>query len=342
MTRTITFIHTADLHQGFNFSLAKWKKGIKQRSDDFLNNFLSIIKRSLDSDVDFLVIAGDIFDRSKPPPVIRQIIIENLVKVSSLKPVILIPGNHDKSKFSQGLLFIHKNLKIFNTAKSDYVTINNIKISITAIPFVKKDKLRTIKNILEQSCSIQSDFKLLLMHELVESCKVGIQNFEFTKYMKSVIPTDIIDHKYDYIALGHVHKFQQIQKSKNPMYYSGSIERTSIVERDEQKGYLLVKASIKDNGSLTIIPSFIPLPARTMNYFKIQSLSTLDLERFISKIQIEVQNINFQPLLVIKIINLDDYEKYKQIKSYLNKLKDKSKIFDYALTNPLITNNKGK
>ena len=150
MVKQVIFIHTADLHQGYEFSTIKWKKNIAQRSDDFLDNFSLIIERSFRDDIDFLVIAGDIFNRSKPKPAIRQKIIDKIVKLSSKKPVLLIPGNHDKSKFSRGLLFLHKNLHIYNKPQNDKITINGLTISVTAIPFLKCNKMPTIQKLINE------------------------------------------------------------------------------------------------------------------------------------------------------------------------------------------------
>ena len=133
MSKTITFVHTADLHQAYEFSVNKWKRKIPQRSDDFLENFIIIMDRALEDDIDFLIIAGDIFDRSKPNPIIRQIIIDKLVKLSSKKPILLIPGNHDKSKFHKGLLFLHKNLHIYNTPTIETIVIKDLKLSVSAV-----------------------------------------------------------------------------------------------------------------------------------------------------------------------------------------------------------------
>ena len=336
MSKTITFVHTADLHQAYEFSVNKWKRKIPQRSDDFLDNFILIMDRSLEEDIDFLVIAGDIFDRSKPNPIIRQIIIDKLVKLSSKKPVLLIPGNHDKSKIHKGLLFVHKNLHIYNTPTIETIDINGLNVSVTAIPFIRNNKMSVIENIIEKSPNFPSvDLKLLIMHELLESCKVGYTNFEFKKFMKDVVPIEMVDQKFDYIALGHVHKHQRIKGSKTPIYYSGSVERTSIVEREEMKGFIIVKVTYHEkNSSKEIIPTFNKLPARDIIYYKIPSLNSVSCEQLLSEIDDKVSKSKKKPLIRLNISNFDNYEKYKTIKEHLSDLKDKDLIFLFTISSP--------
>ena len=336
MEKSLTFIHTADLHQGIDFSVQKWRKNIYQRSDDFLDNFLIIINRSLKNDIDFIVLAGDIFNRSKPDPIIKRIVIDNIIKVSKIKPVLIIPGNHDKSRISAGLLFIHPNIRLYNKPTIETLSIKGLKLLITAIPFLRNEKLEIIEKFTNKSLKYNDKaFKICILHELVESCKVGIQNFEFTKTMKDVVPIAMLDDIYDYIALGHVHKFQKIAQAKTSMYFSGSVERTSIVEREEEKGYLFVKVLFNEDGSAkAVIPTFQILAARELIYFKFESLENFSFEHFIEEISQKLVNSTKSPLIMIRIINFDNYSLYKSIKSFLKSLKNKSEIFDFQITSP--------
>ena len=44
---------------------------------------------------------------------------------------------------------------------------------------------------------------------------------------------------FDYVALGHLHRFQNVNGSHfPPVVYSGSIERVDFGERKEEKGFV--------------------------------------------------------------------------------------------------------
>ena len=337
MVKKLTFIHTADLHQGFDFSERKWKLGIKQRSDDFLNSFNIIMDHALEDTIDFVVLAGDIFNRSHPPPIIRRIVLEKLCKVSLKKPVLIIPGNHDKSRINKGLLFLYPNLHIFNSSTTHEISIKDILISITAIPFIKDNTIETVQKIIAFNRK-ETNFNLLILHELIESSLVGFMNFEFKKHMKGVIPIEVIDKKFDYIAVGHVHKYQKIKNAQTPIYYSGSVERTSVVERDEEKGYIVINVEISnDYTNKTITQHFIPLPARPIIYYKFASIIDLDLELLFKDLRDKLQLHVITPLILVSINSLDDYGKYKRLREFLKNLKTDQLIFEFNLSSPDFT-----
>ncbi|MHA1983935.1 MAG: metallophosphoesterase family protein [Candidatus Hodarchaeales archaeon] len=336
MLKSIKFIHTADLHLGVDFSTKKWRMGIKQRADDFYENFLEIVRRSKEVDIDFVILAGDIYDRSKPNPIITQMVLKELIILSNYKPVFVVPGNHDKSKLSKGLLFLNKNFYIFNKPETLILSIKGVRIGITGIPFIRNNKLPTIEKIINNSSYNQNiDVRILIMHELVESSIVGIQNYQFTKQMNDVIPLDMIDNKFDYVALGHVHKFQKIQKILSPIYYSGSIERTSVVEREETKGYIITEVNFNNKRILIDVnPVFNELLARPMVYQKIPFLTDAYRSKIMNIVKQNIRTDQKSPLVYIRIQSFNNYKLYLSLKSELKALKEKSLIFEFRITSP--------
>ena len=72
------------------------------------------------------------------------------------------------------------------------------------------------------------------------------------------VPTDL-----DHVALGHIHRRQDLSHPDRPdllFSYPGATERTSRAERLEEKGYLL--ANLEPGGPGT--QEFVPLPSRPM------------------------------------------------------------------------------
>jgi exonuclease SbcD len=49
----------------------------------------------------------------------------------------------------------------------------------------------------------------------------------------------------DYVALGHIHKHQVLQRSSPPVVYAGSIDRVDFGEEHEHKGWVLVDLPAK-------------------------------------------------------------------------------------------------
>ncbi|GAG99754.1 unnamed protein product, partial [marine sediment metagenome] len=74
-----------------------------------------------------------------------------------------------------------------------------------------------------------------------------------------VFSTQVLAQKeFDYVALGHIHKFQDLNLNNHPpVVYPGSIERINFGEEKDDKGVCLVNI---ENGKTSY--EFIPLPAR--------------------------------------------------------------------------------
>jgi exonuclease SbcD len=88
----------------------------------------------------------------------------------------------------------------------------------------------------------------------------------------------ISDKRLDYVALGHIHKYQSLSpgNSQPPAVYAGSIERIDFGEVNENKGFIL--AEIK-KGHTTW--DFIKLHTRPMHDLPVD---TPDQESFMSDI----------------------------------------------------------
>ncbi len=66
------FLHAADIHLGYQ------QYGSKERFDDFSRAFLHIVEQALEEDVDFVLLAGDLFHKRTVDPLAMRIAIEGL------------------------------------------------------------------------------------------------------------------------------------------------------------------------------------------------------------------------------------------------------------------------
>ena len=98
MSERVTFIHAADLHLGAPF------RGLRALSDAWADRLLSAIAEAYDRvidaaivrEVDFVVIAGDIFDSARPSYGDYLHFFEGLKRLDAAGiPAYLVTGNHD-------------------------------------------------------------------------------------------------------------------------------------------------------------------------------------------------------------------------------------------------------
>jgi exonuclease SbcD len=100
-------------------------------------------------------------------------------------------------------------------------------------------------------------------HMTLDRALAGIEQELLVGYTMT-FPSDIFVHpKVDYVALGHVHKHQVLQKSDPAIVYAGSLERVDFGEESEDKGFLHVK--LERNNTSYQFHSIAPRPFITID-----------------------------------------------------------------------------
>src|SRR5437868_12476654 len=96
-----SFIHIADTHLGYE------QYGVRERFNDFSRAFWDIIDDASNRNVDFMVIAGDLFNKRAIDALTLIHAIEGLKKLKEKGiPVIAIEGNHDRSYYRDGISWL--------------------------------------------------------------------------------------------------------------------------------------------------------------------------------------------------------------------------------------------
>lgn len=309
--KSFCFIHCSDSHIGIDCNKSNYKDKWN-RSKDFIRNLDVILDRARDPKVDFFIHAGDIFDRkvSSIPKSIVNETMEKFYRLGKLKPVFLLPGNHEKSCVTKGLCEYYSNLFIFNKPSMVNLELNNCILGISGFPYIRKNVQKRFNNVIKKIRPVtdKNDYNILILHQLIESAVVGYHNYSFNAKNSSVIKVNQFPLYYDYIAAGHVHKQQQIKNhthNDQKIYYSGSIERTSSVEYKEQKGFILVNTTINQslNGKKTEI-TFINLPTKTILKLEISINEFTSKDDFFKKIERNLKNLMNENLIFIRVIGI--------------------------------------
>ncbi len=265
----VRLLFLADTHLGLDAPLRP-RVQRRRRGDDFLANYLKALEPALQQEVDLLVHGGDMFFRSRVPPVIVAQAFEPLLRIAdSGIPVFLIPGNHERSNIPRSLLETHPGIFVFDQPLTSVVTVNRCKIALTGFPHVRRNPRLQFEKQLARSGwqAVAADIRLLCMHQAVEGAQVGVQNFTFRSGEEVIRGVDI-PTGFDAVLSGHIHRHQVLNTDlvgrtlHAPVYYPGSTERTSFAERNEDKGYLIL--TIAQQPEHRISHRFIPLPTRPM------------------------------------------------------------------------------
>ena len=283
-------LHLSDIHLGSSFSHGRInpETRLNTRLEDFIKSLGICIDRAIDEPVDLVLFGGDAFPDSTPAPYIQSAFASQFRRLAQAKiPTVLLVGNHDQH--SQGIggasLSIYDTLAVPHFIVGEKITTHLItttsgEIQIITLPWVTPATLLTrpeteglsleqINKLLIQKVEpiLEAEIRqlnpeiptILLGHLMAERANLGAERFLAVGKGFQIPLSMLIRPEYDYVALGHVHKHQNLNKKNNPpVVYPGSIERVDFSEEKENKGYVLI--DIK--GKKEVNWQFCPLPVR--------------------------------------------------------------------------------
>lgn len=255
----------ADSHLGIDYPQHR-KSSRAYRGDDFFNNFQRLLKTAEDEQFDLVIHGGDLFDRSKVPEHVVNRAYDMLFGLADKGiPIVLVPGNHDRSTLPTSLFLQHPNLHIFYEPGTFSFTSGSLTLQVAGFPFIRKigaeigAVLKDINALIEPGSA-----SLLLMHQAVEGALVGPSNYMFRRAVDVIAQRDLQGPYLAYLS-GHIHPHQVLPIEQNvgdgvPFIYPGSIEATSFAEAGETKGYVVLEIDQEHGLSY----DFRPLPHRDL------------------------------------------------------------------------------
>ncbi|MFL4557859.1 exonuclease subunit SbcD [Yersinia kristensenii] len=282
-------IHTSDWHLGQHF----FTKSRAAEHQAFLHWLIEQIK---ENQVDALIIAGDIFDTGSPPSYARELYNRFVVELQPTNcQLIVLGGNHDSvSTLNESRdLLSYLNTTVIACAGNDLaqqvVILKNRQEQpaalLCAIPFLRPRDLVTSqagesggqKQLALQE-AIAAHYQALYQRAVELRAELGLPlPIIATGHLTTVGVTtsDSVRDIYigtldafpaqafppaDYIALGHIHRAQQVAKTEH-IRYSGSPIALSFDELSKEKSVYLVEFSHQALASVTplFIPQFQPM-----------------------------------------------------------------------------------
>jgi DNA repair exonuclease SbcCD nuclease subunit len=268
----IRILLIADTHLGFDLPLRPRIKR-RRRGLDFFANFERALMPALKGKVGAVVHGGDVLYRRKVPARLVEMAFEPLKQVAdSGIPVYLVPGNHERSTVPHGHLAAHPNIYLFDRPRTYHLQTASGSLALAGFPFVRTGIRKDFLTRLGQTGwqHTQADTHVLCIHQSVDGAVVGPVGYTF-RYAHDVIRTNDIPPGFAAVLAGHIHRFQVLKKDLKgkplnaPVFYPGSIERTSFAEKDEPKGYLILEFEASGISAGTLRNwNFHELPARPM------------------------------------------------------------------------------
>ena len=206
--------------------------------------FEEALQPALRGEVDLVVHGGDVLYRSKVKPGLVFGAFAPLKRVADCGiPVVVVPGNHERSAIPFPLLAAHPGIHILDTTRTVSLRIREMTIAIAGFPNVRNGIATRFEDLVEATRwrSIVADIRLLAVHQTVEGARVGPAGYTFRRG-PDVISGSSIPNGFAAVLAGHIHRHQVLRRDLDgqpfaaPVFYAGSTSRTSAAERDETKG----------------------------------------------------------------------------------------------------------
>ncbi len=300
----IKILHLSDVHMGGGFSHGRInpQTGLNTRLEDFTLALRRCVDSAIAQPVDLVLFGGDAFPDATPPPYIQQAFASEFCRlVTANIPTVLLVGNHDQHAQGGGgaSLCIYRTLGVPGFIVGDTLTTHRIDtqsgpVQVVTIPWLTRSTLLTkpetqglsmgeVGELLLDRLRVVLEGEIrkldpeiptvLLAHLMTDTARYGAEKFLAVGKGFTVPMAILARDCFDYIALGHVHRYQEVSQSPLAIY-PGSIERVDFSEEKEEKGYILLELS-KGKAST----QFCPLPARVFKTLSVDVTQKADPQR---------------------------------------------------------------
>jgi exonuclease SbcD len=276
MAQTVRVMHFADTHFGVElYGRLDPETGLNTRLKDFKQSLLQAVEKALDAGVQLAVFAGDAY-KTRDPRQTDQREFADCIRCLTDRgvPVVMIAGNHDMPSIRgrANAVEIYRTLGVTNVhvlsrPESLVVQTPGGPVRICAMPYLIKgysvareefqgktldetrwmleDRYVDYLGFLADEVRAANDDvpTILLGHFWARGARLSSWQQGYFNLAEPQVPLSALtDPAFDYVALGHIHRHQDLNRNGQPhVVYSGSPDRIDFGEKDEKKGFVLVE-----------------------------------------------------------------------------------------------------
>lgn len=271
---SMRFLHTADLHLG---------KALNDVSflDDQQHVLNQIVSIAQEENVDAVLIAGDVYQKSAPSAEAMTVFDAFLARLTTLeKKVFVISGNHDSAQRISYFSSLIRRSGVYVSEAFDgtlqQFTLHDEygELVVHLLPFVRPVTVRrylpdikadtyqeAVTAVLDHSPVDPSKRNVILCHQFITGAAIS-DSEERSIGGLDQISADVFD-AFDYVALGHLHQPQRLLR--DTLRYAGSPLKYSFSEVHHKKSVTII--DLREKGDIAL--KSVPLtPLRDMRLIK--------------------------------------------------------------------------
>lgn len=246
---SIRFFHVADLHLDSPFKgiTSMPNHQLKTLRDSTFEAFQKLIQKAVDEKPDFILIVGDIYDGEDRSLRAQHRFQQGMEVLEQHQiPVFLCYGNHDHLGGQWTRFRLPSNVHVFDKKpEKAYIRIGHHDVYISGFSYKERHVKEAMIASYEEATGEADTFHIGMLHG---SLAGDISHDVYAPFTKD----ELINKKFDYWALGHIHK-RQILNVDPPIVYPGNIQSRHRNEKGP-KGFYDVELE-KGDAKLTFIPT---------------------------------------------------------------------------------------
>jgi DNA repair protein SbcD/Mre11 len=259
-------LHTSDWHVG------KVLKG-RDRHDEHVAVLRGLVQVARDEDVDLVLIAGDVFETAAPTAKAQGLVMRTLLALrDNGRQVVVIAGNHDNASLLDAVyrpVLGELGLHVLGTPKRpeaggtlELRTRGGEAVNVAALPFLShRYAVRAAEILLHEFAEHALDYaqrvseivrlltegftadavNLCMAHATLLGGRRGGGEREVQTSLDYELPASMFPATAHYVALGHLHRQQEIP-GPCPVFYSGSPLAIDFGEEANEPAALIVTA----------------------------------------------------------------------------------------------------
>jgi DNA repair exonuclease SbcCD nuclease subunit len=219
------FLHAADAHldsplrglDDYEGAPIEALRGATRRA------FTALIQLALLERVDFVIIAGDLYDgdwRDYNTGLFFINCVRELDRAAI--PVVLLTGNHDADSRITARLTLPDNVHLLPTAQPGTKRFDHLRVAVHGQGFARQSEKRNLA--LEYPSPVTGFFNIGVLHTALDG-REGHAPYAPCKI------DDLVARGYDYWALGHIHKRESVNGNRHPrIEFPGNLQGRHVRE----------------------------------------------------------------------------------------------------------------
>ena len=229
-----SFLHMADLHLGSPFRglSVDDPHAARQFAQAIRDAFTALVDRAVEARVDFVVIAGDVYDREWKDAAVGLFFNLEMAKLARAGiPAFIVKGNHDAASVVTRAVTLPAGVHTFGVTRATTLEVPGLPVVLHGQSYRDREAPDNLAR--GYPSAVPGRFNIGVLH-------TSMTGHEGHDPYAPCTEADLVALGYDYWALGHIHVPQMVRAAAPPIVYPGCIQGRSVRECGP-RGAMLVR-----------------------------------------------------------------------------------------------------